>query len=156
MSIMDGFIPAAQWSSVILPILNEGHNLKIPLAGLSMFPLIKGGRDEAVISSISEKKLKRGDIVLYVRENKTHVLHRVHHIKNDEFYMLGDGQTCIEGPIKREKVLAVAVAIIRKGKTISCSRLDFRIISALWLLLRPVRLVFLHVAIRLYSLLKRQ
>ena len=147
-------IPAVQWSSAILPILDEGHNLRIPLSGRSMFPLLKGGRDDAVISTVHGKTLKRGDIVLYVQEDGTHVLHRIHHIKNDDFFMLGDAHTSIEGPIKNEKILAVAVAVIRKDKTISCSRYDYRIASALWLLVRPLRPKVMHVAIRLYRLLK--
>lgn len=151
---MQDFIPAIQWSSAILPVLNEGHTLKIPLSGLSMFPLIKGGRDEAVLSSTKGKKLKCGDIVLYAREDGTHVLHRIHHLKNDDFFMLGDAHTSIEGPIKRKYVLAVAEAIIRKGKEISCNRVDFRIISTIWLIVRPVRPVIMRVALKLYGFLK--
>lgn len=151
---MEDIIPAVQWSSAILPVLNEGHILKIPLLGLSMFPLLSGGRDEAVISSIAGKKLKRGDIVLYVREDGTHVLHRIHHIKNDNFFMLGDAHTSVEGPIRRENVLAVAEAVIRKGKTISCNRADFWLISSIWLLVRPARPWIMNVAFKLYSFFK--
>lgn len=143
-----------QWSSAILSILNEGHNLKIPLSGRSMFPLIAGGRDEAVISTVLGKRLKRGDIVLYVREDGTHVLHRIHHIKNDDFFILGDAHTCIEGPIKKEKVMAVAEAVIRKDKTILCSRFDYRMISAIWLLVRPLRPMIMRVVTSLLHLLK--
>lgn len=149
----DDKIPAVQWSSAIIPFLDEGHQLKIPLSGLSMFPLIVGGRDEAVLSAVQRRELRRGDIVLYVQADGTHVLHRIHHIKNNEFYMLGDAQTWIEGPIRRESILAVAVAVIRKGKTISCKRMDYRAFSALWLLVRPLRPAVMHVAIRLRRML---
>lgn len=142
-------IPATEWSSAILPILNEGHNLKIPLSGLSMYPLLAGGRDEAVLSTVQGKKLKRGDIVLYVREDGTHVLHRVYHIKNNAFFMLGDAHTWIEGPIKKEDILAVAVSVIRKDKTISCKRFDYRMVSALWLLVRPLRPLIMRAARRI-------
>lgn len=132
-------IPAAQWSSALLPILDEGRSLKLPLSGLSMYPLLVGGRDEVLITSVSGTRLKRGDIVLYSRNDGTHVLHRIHHIKNSLYYMLGDAHSWIEGPIEEEDVLAVATAVIRKGKMIACNQYSYRIISGLWLLMRPLR-----------------
>ena len=148
-------IPAIQLSSVLLPILDAGHQLKIPLLGLSMFPLIVGGRDEAVLSAIRGRTLRRGDIVLYVQEDGTHVLHRIHHKKNNEFYMLGDSQTFIEGPINRGKILAVADAVVRKNKTILCNRIDYRLVSSLWLLARPFRFVILRMLIKIRHMLTR-
>ena len=134
-----GFIPAAQWSSAIMPVLAAGHTLKLPFAGLSMYPLLAGGRDEVIIAAASGRHLKRGDIVLYKRKDGTHVLHRIHHVKNSMYYMLGDAQTWIEGPVREEDVLAVVTELIRKGKTILCSKSGYRFISELWLLMRPMR-----------------
>lgn len=148
-----GFIPAAQWSAAILPILAEGRNLKLPLSGLSMSPLIVGGRDEVLITSVLGKRLKRGDIVLYVRTDGTHILHRIHHVKNNRYFMLGDAHTWIEGPIEEADVLAVATAVIRKGKMIACSQYSYRIISSLWLLLRPLRPLILRIVKGLRGLL---
>jgi len=152
---MENFIPATQWSSAILPILDEGSNLKIPLSGRSMIPLLIGGRDEAIISTFKGKRLKRGDIVLYARDDGTHLLHRIHHIKNGNFFVLGDAHIAIEGPIKKENVLAVAVAVVRKNKTILCSRIDYRIISSLWLLARPFRFVILRMLTKIRHMLTR-
>lgn len=139
------FIPAAQWSAAILPILAEGYNLRLPLTGLSMYPLLVGGRDEVLISTVLEKRLKRGDVVLYVQKDGTHVLHRIHHVKNSMYYMLGDAQTWIEGPIKKEHVLAIATAVIRKEKMILCNKYSYRIISGLWLFMRPLRPLILRI-----------
>lgn len=139
------FIPVAQWSAAILPILDEGHKLKLPLSGLSMYPLLVGGRDEVLITTVLGKRLKRGDIVLYVQKDGTYVLHRIHHIKNNSYYMLGEAHSWIEGPIKEDAVLAIATAVIRKGKMIECSQYSYRIISALWLLMRPLRPIILRI-----------
>lgn len=149
------FIPAVEWSNAILPLLKNGHELKLPLSGKSMYPLLLGGRDEAVIKSTDNMKLKRGDIVLYRRENGTHVLHRIHHIKNKSYYMLGDAQTWIEGPIDETQVLAVAVNIIRKGRVISCSGKIYRLVSELWLLLRPMRPLILFLATHIWTFIKK-
>lgn len=135
----DRVIDAAQWSSVIIPILAEGHSLKLPFEGLSMHPFLVGGRDEVLIEAASGKRLKRGDIVLYIRDDGVHVLHRIHHTKEKKYYMLGDAQTWIEGPIAAKNVLAVVTTIFRKGKTIACSKLSYRVVSEFWLLMRPVR-----------------
>ncbi|MBU7007240.1 S26 family signal peptidase [Phosphitispora fastidiosa] len=113
--------------------------MKIPFAGLSMYPLLAGGRDEVIIAAVSGRHLKRGDIVLYQRKDGTHVLHRIHHINDAAYYMLGDAQTWIEGPVREEEVLAVVTEIIRKEKSILCSNSGYRFISELWLLLRPIR-----------------
>lgn len=152
---MGEYIPAVQWSSALLPLLKEGHELRLPLSGRSMFPLIAGGRDEIVISDCSGKMPVRGDIALFVRKDGTHVLHRIHHVKGGRFYMLGDAQTVIEGPVEKEDLLAIAVAVIRKGKTIKCSRLFFRAISELWLLVRPFRPVFLRIALKIHRVFVR-
>ncbi len=132
-------IPAVQWSSALLPFLAEGHSLKLPLEGSSMIPLLVGGRDEVLLEDVSGKNLKRGDIVLYVRQDGTHVLHRIHHINNNTYYLLGDAQAWIEGPVNKEDILATAVAVIRKGETIDCSAAGYRFMSGVWLLMRPVR-----------------
>ncbi|MEQ8174750.1 MAG: S26 family signal peptidase [Syntrophomonadaceae bacterium] len=142
-------IPASEWSSAILPILEQGHTLKMPFSGLSMHPLLVGGRDEVLLESVSGRKLKRGDIVLFVQEDGTHVLHRIHHIKNNTYFMLGDAQVWIEGPVPADKVLGIATVLIRKNKMISSRRIDYLIISHLWLLLRPVRPMILKAIKRL-------
>lgn len=138
-------IPAVQWSSALLPFLAEGHSLKLPLEGASMVPLLVGGRDEVLVEEVSGKILRRGDIVLYIRQDGTHVLHRIHHIYNNKYFMLGDAQTWIEGPVNKEDILAAAVAVIRKGETITCSSRGYRFISGLWLVMRPVRPLILKI-----------
>lgn len=154
LKLKEGYISAAEWAPAILPVLSKGYSIKIPLKGMSMYPLLVGGRDEAVISSIGVKKPGRGDIVLYVSEDGIHALHRVHHVKGRDYYMLGDSQTWIEGPIKEDAVLAIATAIIRKGNKISCSNLFYRLIVEIWLLVRPLRPKILLFVRKLLSFIK--
>lgn len=153
--LKDVYISAADWTSVILPILSKGYKLRIPLKGMSMYPLLVGGRDEAVISSIGEKKPVRGDIVLYVDEDGIHALHRIHHVKGKNYYLLGDSQTWIEGPIKEDAVLAVATEVIRKGKRISCNKAAYKFFAELWLLARPIRPGILYIARKFRSFIGR-
>lgn len=141
----DVYIPASEWVAIMLPLLEEGHELRISPLGTSMLPFILGGRDEVVLSSCFGVRLKRGDVVLYSRDDGTHVLHRIHHIKDDKFYMLGDYQTWIEGAINNQHVVAVARAFIRKGKHISCDNPFYKTVTGLWLFLRPIRPLLLRI-----------
>jgi len=137
------------------PLMEEGCKIKIPLKGLSMYPFIVGGRDEVMLSGIGDRPLKKNDIVLYISSDGTQVLHRIHHIGKNGYFMLGDAQTVIEGPIQRENIYAIAETIIRKGKAISCSNLLYRAASCTWLALRPVRPFIIRAALRILSFIRK-
>ncbi len=137
----------SRWKNEIVPILDEGIDFKIPFVGMSMYPFIVGGRDEVVITSVSNKTLKRGDIVLYLSEGD-HVLHRIHHVHKDSAYIVGDAQSRLEGPVPLGNIIAVVSAIIRKGKPIRCDNLAYRILSECWLLARPLRQGIIRIKLR--------
>lgn len=44
------------------------------------------------------------------------MLHRIHHIKNGKYYMVGDNQTEIEGPLEPEQIKGKMTAFIKNGK----------------------------------------
>lgn len=119
--------------------LAKHKTIQIEPKGYSMYPLFVPGRDYAVISVLGNHKAKRGDVLLFRREDGLLVLHRVWRVKQDGFYMVGDNQEAIEGPIKGEQVLGILVGMVRKGKNISTKNLIYRCYAALWLFLRPVR-----------------
>jgi hypothetical protein len=148
-------IPAAEWVAVIKPLLDKGLELKLSPSGLSMYPFIVGGRDEVMLRSASQKAPVRGDIALFSRADGLHVLHRIHHVKNGSFYMLGDAQTGIEGPVERNSIHAIAVAIIRNGKEISCDNRFLNFLVSVWLLLRPVRPAIIATRLKLAVWLRR-
>lgn len=131
-------IPADQWVPVFVEMLKEGQKLKIAPHGTSMYPFLISDRDEVVLI-IPNRALKRGDVVLYRRNNGIHVLHRIHHIKDGGYYMIGDSQTEIEGPLEKEQILAIAESIIRKGKQISCNDKGYLLLYGVWLRIRILR-----------------
>lgn len=120
-------------------LLLKGKAVQLKPIGSSMCPLITPGRDEAVIAPIEDRRIKRGDVVLYRREGSVLVLHRIWKCKKGGYYMVGDNQTEIEGPLDREQIKGIMVALIRKGKHISTCNLWYRFCSGLWLWLRPFR-----------------
>lgn len=100
-------------------LLREGNAIQIKPQGYSMYPMFVPGRDEAVIAPVDVEKLRRGDVVLYRRENRLLVLHRLWKVRPEGLYMVGDNQTEVEGPLGREQVLGILEAFVRKGRKIS-------------------------------------
>lgn len=74
----------------IEPLLKAGACIQIYPQGYSMYPFIDPRRDEVVLAGIEEgSALRRGDVVLYRRENGMLVLHRIYKIGQDGLYLLG-------------------------------------------------------------------
>lgn len=127
-------------NSKIILALQEG-NVMIKPEGYSMYPLFVPRRDIAVITKADTATLKRGDVVLYRRWDASGilVLHRIVRITKEGFYMAGDNQTHIEGPLQAEQIHGKLIEIIRNGKSISVENVVYRVVSFIWLCLRPVR-----------------
>ena len=148
----DGKIPATEWFRAILPLMNEGYQLKICPAGRSMVPFLTGGRDEAVLSVPDKNRLfRKNDIVLFKDCGGMHVLHRVCRVDKDGIYTLGDGNTGTEGPLQREDILAVTDYIIRKGSIIRNDDRKYLFLVGLWRMIRPFR----PLVIKGYSSMRR-
>lgn len=120
-------------------LLLEGNTIQIKPKGWSMYPMMRPGRDEAVIAPLGEEVLKRGDVVLYRRVEDILVLHRIWKVTDDGLFLVGDNQVEVEGPIKAEQVKGRLSAFIRKGKKISVKHPVYRFCACTWLRLRPVR-----------------
>ena len=135
------YIPADSWIPVFLDMLKEGKQIKICPEGFSMYPYLIGDRDE-VILEMAKHPYHKGDIVLYRRDSGIYVLHRVYRVdkKKDEYYMLGDSQKWIEGPLRRNQLIAIAVTLIRNKKEISVESFWYKVSYKLWLLLRVFRM----------------
>lgn len=120
-------------------LLAEGKVIQIKPEGYSMYPLLVPGRDKVLIEQISTERLRRGDVVLYRRKSGILVLHRIWKHDSKGFYMVGDNQTRIEGPLKPQQIKGKMTGIIRNGRQISAEDWRYRLVSGLWLWLRPAR-----------------
>ncbi len=121
-------------------LLSAGHTVQLHPQGYSMYPMFMPGRDEAIIAPVADaSRLKRGDVVLYRRDGGILVLHRICRVNQAGFYLVGDNQTELEGPLRAEQIRGVLVAFIRNGKEIPAENRLYRMVSRLWLFLRPVR-----------------
>lgn len=120
-------------------LLSEGKTIQLSPIGYSMYPLFVPGRDMARIAPSDGTKLGRGDVALYRREGSILVLHRIWKREGDEFYFVGDNQKEVEGPLPIQQIRGELVGFERNGTYISVKNPAYRLISALWLWMRPVR-----------------
>lgn len=128
-------------------LLEEGHTIRVKPEGYSMYPLFVPGRDAALIEKVPVSNLKKGDVVLYRRDGSILVLHRICRITEEGFYMTGDNQSVVEGPLRPDQIRGKLIAFERKGKKpVSVDSVIYRILSGIWLGLLPVRPVFFRIS----------
>ena len=108
-----------------------------------------------VLAGIEDgRALRRGDVVLYRRENGMLVLHRIYKIGQDGLYLLGDHQTAIEGPVRREQVKGKMTGMVRDGRYMDVGNPGYRMLSVVWLWLRPARRAIMVPAARLRRMVR--
>lgn len=81
-----------------------GFYIATPI-GTSMLPLLRQRID--TVKLVAPTNIKKHDVVLYVRNDNTFVLHRVMKITKDGYTMCGDNQFILEKGIKRNQIIAV-------------------------------------------------
>ena len=123
----------------LYPILEEqlagGGRCMLPVTGSSMLPALRQGRDAAVLE---KRTVGRGDVILYRRENGAFVLHRIVGERGGAWLCCGDNQWQSEA-VPRDRVLAAVSAVRRGGAEWSVDRPAWRLWSALWVGLFPLR-----------------
>ena len=98
-------------------LLEEENIAALPLviSGNSMLPFLVHGRDTVYLSKL-KRPVKKGDVLLYRRDNGAYILHRVYKIEKDSYTMVGDAQTQLEMGIRQDQIIAVMTSALRKGK----------------------------------------
>lgn len=119
--------------------LNQGKVLEVEPQGNSMYPFLIQGRNRVILQKTDIDDLKRGDVILYRRDKGILVLHRIWKRKADVFYMMGDNQIIVEGPIRKEQICGKMTGFVHLGRTISTRNPIYIFLSRTWLLIRPIR-----------------
>lgn len=120
-------------------LLRDGNIIRIKPQGFSMYPLFIPGRDEALIQQVPVTSLRRNDVALYRRDQGILVLHRIVHITSEGYYMTGDNQYEIEGPLRPDQFKGKLIAFVRNGRETSVKNPLYCFLSRLWLFMLPVR-----------------
>lgn len=135
---------------VIEEKLKNGAEVTINPGGKSMLPLIKPGRDSAVLIKTPEK-LKKYDVVLYRRKSGMFVLHRIVEIQNGKYVMRGDNEYIAEYGIEREKVLAYMVSLIRNEKQIFVNTLKYRLYAVIRVKVQSIKWLAKRIKKRIFK-----
>lgn len=120
--------------------IQNGSDVRLTVTGFSMYPLLRGGSDDVVLTK--PRSLKKYDVVLYKRENGDYVFHRIIKIKGESLIIAGDNETKKEKNVSSSAVIAKMKSFIRSGKTHMSSAIWHQIYCRIWLFIFPAR----HVA----------
>lgn len=147
-------VKAASIFPLISEIIEHGQNARITVSGNSMYPFLRDSIDSVELTKGSFEQLSRGDIVMIQRSDGYYVMHRI--IRRDKacFFMVGDAQQWVEGPLYPKQLVAIVTAIWRKDKRISCSNRWWRLLSGIWLYLRPFRYFIMKVHRKIHNMRK--
>lgn len=136
---MNKNVSMEELAPVIDECLSAGGTFRLTVTGCSMTPTFWPGRDSVILAA--PHKIKIHDVILYLRDDGTYVLHRVIGIKNGCFVLCGDNQYTPERGIRRDQVIAVVNGFYRNNKYIGKKNIPYRFIVFLWcisLSARPV------------------
>ncbi len=124
----------------IIPLLEEGYSLKLTVTGNSMYPFLRHKVDEVELKSLAGQSVKKGDIILFVRNNEEYILHRVvKSVSNKRVFVCGDAQSFLEGPIENIQMIARVTKVYRNNRVISCGGTAWKALSYMWIILLPLR-----------------
>lgn len=119
-------------------LVEEGHEVSLLIAGYSMVPFLMHQRD-TIFFSKPRRELRVGDMVFYRRSTGQYVMHRICAIRDEGYYMVGDAQQEIEGPLQRPQIFALITAVERKGKVLHPGDFLWEFFARVWLRLIPLR-----------------
>lgn len=126
----------------IKDVVDKGKEVSFTPDGVSMRPMLYGGRDEIVLAK-PEFPLKKYDLPLYVRKSGCIVLHRVVKVslqKGQTLYTMRGDNTYLDEPgITEEQIVAVVTRFRRKGKWYGVTDSKYCSLIRLWCFIYPLR-----------------
>ena len=145
--MIERVVDTNEYVTVLRELAGEGRVVSMLIAGSSMSPFLCHNRDYIYFTK-PDRELRRGDMVFYQRDTGQYVMHRVYKRKKDGYYMVGDAQTQIEGPLRRDQIFARIIKVKRKGRIIEPGNFWWEFFEHVWIRIIPLR----KVIEKLYSL----
>ena len=133
-------VPNDVFFGEVVDALGRGETVTFTVKGWSMFPFLRDGK---------------GDVILF-RFRGRYVLHRIYGIRRKDgepclYVTMGDGNVRGEEFAADTSVAGVMTGKISPaGKEWDCRSMSWRVLSSVWMRLRPVRRWCLAVLRRLY------
>lgn len=143
------FIHTAEYVKILEELTHNRKTVGVPISGNSMAPFLISQRDYVIFQK-PNRPLKTGDIVFFRRDTGEYILHRISKIRKKQYYILGDAQTQLEGPVREEQIFGLVIKVRRKGKWIDQSDFWWKFFEKVWIRMIPLR----PAARKLYGIVK--
>lgn len=116
----------------IISLLTETEGAVIPVAGNSMEPFLKDGRDQVYLVRPRQNEVYQpGEIVLFQRDNGQYVLHRIVMAGEKLLIIRGDNQMDAE-PVKTEQVKARVIRVRRNNRWMTPESMVWKFYAGPW------------------------
>lgn len=132
------FVDTREYVSVLRELTEEGKEVSLIISGSSMSPFLIHQRDYIYFKK-PDRELKKGDMVFYQRDSGQFVMHRIWKVRPDGYYIVGDAQTVIEGPVRRNQIFALITKVQRKGKWLEPGDFWWEFFEHIWIHMIPIR-----------------
>lgn len=143
-------VDTREYVSVLRDLTREGKEVSMIISGSSMSPFLIHARD-SICFKAPWRAARRGDMVFYERPTGQFVMHRILREKPEGYYIIGDAQTDVEGPVQPEQIFAIITKVCRKGKWLKPGDFWWEFFEHVWLRLIPVR----RIMVRMYGVVCR-
>lgn len=143
-------IDTKEYVSALRELTERGEEVGMKIAGNSMAPFLIHERDYIHFKK-PDRELHRGDMVFYQRKNGQFIMHRIWKVQPEGYYMVGDAQTLIEGPLERGQIFALITMVRRKGHWVQPGDFWWEFFENIWIRMVPMR----HVIMRVYGFFRR-
>lgn len=144
--MIERVVDTREYVSVLREIVESGKIVSLRIAGSSMSPFLAHGRDYIYFTK-PDREPRTGDMVFYQRKNGQYVMHRIYKKKPEGYYIVGDAQTEIEGPVDRGQIFALIIKVKRKDRIIRPGDFWWEFFEHVWIHMIPLR----RPAVRIYS-----
>ena len=131
-------VHTGDYVKILEDLAQEDKTVGVPVSGNSMSPFLISQRDYVIFQK-PNRPLQKGDIVFFRRDSGEYILHRVSQIKENQYYILGDAQTKVEGPIREDQIFGLVTKVRRKGKWIDPSDFWWKFFEKVWINMIPLR-----------------
>ena len=131
-------VDTQEYLAMLKELVEEGHQVSLLISGSSMHPFLIHHRD-TIFFQKPNRELQVGDMVFYQRRDKKYVMHRIVKIRPEGFYMIGDAQREIEGPLDREQIFGLVTAVNRKGRLLRPGDFCWEFFARIWPRIIPLR-----------------
>lgn len=144
--MVERVVDTNEYVSVLREIAGSGKVVSLRISGGSMTPFLAHGRDYIYFTK-PDRELRRGDMVFYQRQNGQYVMHRIYKKKADGYYIVGDAQAEIEGPVAESQIFARIVKVKRKDRLLQPGDFWWEFFEHVWIRIVPLRMPI----VRLYT-----